>query len=196
MRRRSSSDLAKQKFGTMPLVPLHGDSTDATMLSANQTLVRPWHRPNPRVLLHPPMSVCPPRSLVGALGVLLCAQRVCVLRSCPLPLRAPPAPLPRSVLSGAYLCLSPLFPAPPAHAKDFVHVFCKYLHAWGVFVLCVVHPGSGGEGSATASRCPPGTCPHRPAHAVPTVLCVPPQGWGPCVVLMCVAKSRDVQSRS
>ncbi|NXE83663.1 ARAP3 protein, partial [Cochlearius cochlearius] len=40
MRRRSSSDLAKQKFGTMPLVPLHGDSTDATMLSANQTLRR------------------------------------------------------------------------------------------------------------------------------------------------------------
>ncbi|XP_013034030.3 arf-GAP with Rho-GAP domain, ANK repeat and PH domain-containing protein 3 isoform X2 [Anser cygnoides] len=40
MRRRSSSDLAKQKFGTMPLVPLHGDSTDATMLSANQTLLR------------------------------------------------------------------------------------------------------------------------------------------------------------
>uniref|UniRef100_A0A8B9S259 ArfGAP with RhoGAP domain, ankyrin repeat and PH domain 3 n=1 Tax=Apteryx owenii TaxID=8824 RepID=A0A8B9S259_APTOW len=42
MRRRSSSDLAKQKFGTMTLVPLHGDSTDATMLSANQTLVRSW----------------------------------------------------------------------------------------------------------------------------------------------------------
>ncbi|XP_065546431.1 arf-GAP with Rho-GAP domain, ANK repeat and PH domain-containing protein 3 isoform X2 [Lathamus discolor] len=40
LRRRSSSDLAKQKFGTMPLVPLHGDSTDATMLSANQTLRR------------------------------------------------------------------------------------------------------------------------------------------------------------
>ncbi|NWZ24747.1 ARAP3 protein, partial [Asarcornis scutulata] len=40
MRRRSSSDLTKQKFGTMPLVPLHGDSTDATMLSANQTLLR------------------------------------------------------------------------------------------------------------------------------------------------------------
>ncbi|KFP88128.1 Arf-GAP with Rho-GAP domain, ANK repeat and PH domain-containing protein 3, partial [Apaloderma vittatum] len=40
MRRHSSSDLAKQKFGTMPLVPLHGDSTDATMLSANQTLRR------------------------------------------------------------------------------------------------------------------------------------------------------------
>ncbi|NXH09158.1 ARAP3 protein, partial [Loxia leucoptera] len=40
LRRRSSPDLAKQKFGTMPLVPLHGDSTDATMLSANQTLRR------------------------------------------------------------------------------------------------------------------------------------------------------------
>ncbi|NXR41822.1 ARAP3 protein, partial [Zosterops hypoxanthus] len=40
LRRHSSSDLAKQKFGTMPLVPLHGDSTDATMLSANQTLRR------------------------------------------------------------------------------------------------------------------------------------------------------------
>ncbi|NXG89523.1 ARAP3 protein, partial [Stercorarius parasiticus] len=40
MRRHSSSDLAKQKFGTMPLVPLHGDSTDVTMLSANQTLRR------------------------------------------------------------------------------------------------------------------------------------------------------------
>lgn len=196
MRRRSSSDLAKQKFGTMPLVPLHGDSTDATMLSANQTLVRPRHRPDPRVLLHPP------RSQAGVLGVRPHARRVCVLHSCPLPLRAPPAqaglpaPPPRSALSSAYLCLSPLFPAPPAHTKDFVHVFCKYPHAWGVFVLCVVHPGSGGEGSPTASRCPPGTCPHHPAQAVPTVLCVPPQGWGLCVVLVCAAKSRDVQPGS
>uniref|UniRef100_A0A8C3S5P3 ArfGAP with RhoGAP domain, ankyrin repeat and PH domain 3 n=1 Tax=Chelydra serpentina TaxID=8475 RepID=A0A8C3S5P3_CHESE len=40
MRRRSSSDLTKQKFGTMPLIPLRGDNTDATMLSANQTLHR------------------------------------------------------------------------------------------------------------------------------------------------------------
>uniref|UniRef100_A0A8C0BEE2 ArfGAP with RhoGAP domain, ankyrin repeat and PH domain 3 n=1 Tax=Buteo japonicus TaxID=224669 RepID=A0A8C0BEE2_9AVES len=47
MRRRSSSDLAKQKFGTMPLVPLHGDSTDTTMLSANQTLVKPPQLPLP-----------------------------------------------------------------------------------------------------------------------------------------------------
>ncbi|XP_063269820.1 arf-GAP with Rho-GAP domain, ANK repeat and PH domain-containing protein 3 isoform X2 [Prinia subflava] len=44
LRRRSSSDLAKQKFGTMPLVPLHGDSTDATMLSANQTLPMKIHQ--------------------------------------------------------------------------------------------------------------------------------------------------------
>uniref|UniRef100_A0A8C3M7Y2 Uncharacterized protein n=1 Tax=Geospiza parvula TaxID=87175 RepID=A0A8C3M7Y2_GEOPR len=49
LRRRSSSDLAKQKFGTMPLVPLHGDSTDATMLSANQTLRR----------LHTREGLCP-----------------------------------------------------------------------------------------------------------------------------------------
>ncbi|XP_067423059.1 arf-GAP with Rho-GAP domain, ANK repeat and PH domain-containing protein 3 [Emydura macquarii macquarii] len=40
LRRHSSSDLAKQKFGTMPLIPLRGDNTDATMLSANQTLRR------------------------------------------------------------------------------------------------------------------------------------------------------------
>ncbi|XP_061441954.1 arf-GAP with Rho-GAP domain, ANK repeat and PH domain-containing protein 3 isoform X2 [Rhineura floridana] len=40
LRRRSSSDLAKQKFGTMPLIPLRGDSTNPIMLSANQTLHR------------------------------------------------------------------------------------------------------------------------------------------------------------
>ncbi|XP_039340593.1 arf-GAP with Rho-GAP domain, ANK repeat and PH domain-containing protein 3-like [Mauremys reevesii] len=45
MRRRSSSDLTKQKFGTMPLIPLRGDNTDATMLSANQTLVRQCQHP-------------------------------------------------------------------------------------------------------------------------------------------------------
>ncbi|XP_069055586.1 arf-GAP with Rho-GAP domain, ANK repeat and PH domain-containing protein 3 isoform X2 [Pleurodeles waltl] len=38
LRRHSSSDLSKQKFGTMPLVPIHGDDTQSTMLSANQTL--------------------------------------------------------------------------------------------------------------------------------------------------------------
>ncbi|XP_062986114.1 arf-GAP with Rho-GAP domain, ANK repeat and PH domain-containing protein 3 [Elgaria multicarinata webbii] len=40
LRRRSSSNLAKQKFGTMPLIPLRGDSTNPIMLSANQTLHR------------------------------------------------------------------------------------------------------------------------------------------------------------
>uniref|UniRef100_A0A8C5TYB0 ArfGAP with RhoGAP domain, ankyrin repeat and PH domain 3 n=1 Tax=Malurus cyaneus samueli TaxID=2593467 RepID=A0A8C5TYB0_9PASS len=54
LRRHSSSDLAKQKFGTMPLVPLHGDSTDATMLSANQTLVKP---------LPLTLSPCPPQPM-------------------------------------------------------------------------------------------------------------------------------------
>ncbi|XP_069510225.1 arf-GAP with Rho-GAP domain, ANK repeat and PH domain-containing protein 3 isoform X2 [Ambystoma mexicanum] len=40
LRRRSASDLSKQKFGTMPLVPIRGDDTQSTMLSANQTLRR------------------------------------------------------------------------------------------------------------------------------------------------------------
>ncbi|KAJ8254949.1 hypothetical protein GJAV_G00199220 [Gymnothorax javanicus] len=38
LRRHSSSDIAKQKFGTMPLVPIRGDESNSTMLSANQTL--------------------------------------------------------------------------------------------------------------------------------------------------------------
>ncbi|KAK0140566.1 Arf-GAP with Rho-GAP domain, ANK repeat and PH domain-containing protein 3 [Merluccius polli] len=39
LRRHSSSDISKQKFGTMPLVPIRGDESNSTMLSANQTLV-------------------------------------------------------------------------------------------------------------------------------------------------------------
>ncbi|XP_051935328.1 arf-GAP with Rho-GAP domain, ANK repeat and PH domain-containing protein 3 isoform X2 [Hippocampus zosterae] len=38
LRRHSSSDIAKQKFGTMPLVPIRGDDSNHGMLSANQTL--------------------------------------------------------------------------------------------------------------------------------------------------------------
>uniref|UniRef100_A0A3Q2YL47 ArfGAP with RhoGAP domain, ankyrin repeat and PH domain 3 n=2 Tax=Hippocampus comes TaxID=109280 RepID=A0A3Q2YL47_HIPCM len=38
LRRHSSSDIAKQKFGTMPLVPIRGDDSNRGMLSANQTL--------------------------------------------------------------------------------------------------------------------------------------------------------------
>uniref|UniRef100_A0A3Q3B942 ArfGAP with RhoGAP domain, ankyrin repeat and PH domain 3 n=1 Tax=Kryptolebias marmoratus TaxID=37003 RepID=A0A3Q3B942_KRYMA len=40
LRRHSSSDLSKQRFGTMPLVPIRGDESNSSMLSANQTLVR------------------------------------------------------------------------------------------------------------------------------------------------------------
>uniref|UniRef100_A0A7N6AWD6 ArfGAP with RhoGAP domain, ankyrin repeat and PH domain 3 n=1 Tax=Anabas testudineus TaxID=64144 RepID=A0A7N6AWD6_ANATE len=40
LRRHSSSDISRQKFGTMPLVPIRGDESNSSMLSANQTLVR------------------------------------------------------------------------------------------------------------------------------------------------------------
>lgn len=40
LRRHSSSDVTKQKFGTMPLVPIRGDDTNSTMVTANQTLRR------------------------------------------------------------------------------------------------------------------------------------------------------------
>ncbi|XP_026538975.1 arf-GAP with Rho-GAP domain, ANK repeat and PH domain-containing protein 3 [Notechis scutatus] len=40
LRRRSSSDLTKPAFGTMPLISLHGDSSNPVMLSVNQTLHR------------------------------------------------------------------------------------------------------------------------------------------------------------
>ncbi|XP_072251210.1 arf-GAP with Rho-GAP domain, ANK repeat and PH domain-containing protein 3 isoform X2 [Leuresthes tenuis] len=38
LRRHSSSDISKQKFGTMPLVPIRGDESNSSMLLANQTL--------------------------------------------------------------------------------------------------------------------------------------------------------------
>ncbi|XP_078087855.1 arf-GAP with Rho-GAP domain, ANK repeat and PH domain-containing protein 3 isoform X2 [Mustelus asterias] len=38
LRRHSSSDISKQKFGTMPLIPIHGDDSNSVMVSANQTL--------------------------------------------------------------------------------------------------------------------------------------------------------------
>lgn len=120
LRRRSSSDLAKQKFGTMPLVPLHGDSTDATMLSANQTLVTPLPLPLPTgapapipVLVPIPRPcACPRAGEAGALVCVLCAMLVSVpvsvsmaaLRACrllhPLPLPClPRPPWPCSALS-------------------------------------------------------------------------------------------------
>jgi hypothetical protein len=56
LRRHSSSDLARQKFGTMPLLPIRGDNSGATLLSANQTLVR-----------DPPTPACPKPDLIPAL---------------------------------------------------------------------------------------------------------------------------------
>ncbi|XP_060542426.1 arf-GAP with Rho-GAP domain, ANK repeat and PH domain-containing protein 3-like [Pantherophis guttatus] len=44
VRRRSSSDLTKPKFGTMPLISLHGDSSNPVMLSVNQTLPMKMHQ--------------------------------------------------------------------------------------------------------------------------------------------------------
>ncbi|XP_034055349.1 arf-GAP with Rho-GAP domain, ANK repeat and PH domain-containing protein 3, partial [Gymnodraco acuticeps] len=38
VRRHSSSDISRQKFGTMPLVPIRGHESNSSMLSANQTL--------------------------------------------------------------------------------------------------------------------------------------------------------------
>lgn len=98
LRRRSSSDLAKQKFGTMPLVPLHGDSTDATMLSANQTLVK--SAPAPILVLVPVPRPCarPGEAPMGAVCALLVSVPVSVaaLRACrllhPLPLPCLPRP--------------------------------------------------------------------------------------------------------
>lgn len=60
-----------------------------------------------------------------------------MLRSCLLSPCLFKAGVPTSLPPGAYLCLSPLFLAPSAHTKDFVHVFCKYPCAWGVFVLAL-----------------------------------------------------------
>ncbi|KAG2456052.1 ARAP3 protein, partial [Polypterus senegalus] len=44
LRRHSSSDLSKQKFGTMPLVPIRGDESNSTMVSANKTLPMKMHQ--------------------------------------------------------------------------------------------------------------------------------------------------------
>ncbi|CAJ0936321.1 unnamed protein product [Ranitomeya imitator] len=44
LRRHSSSDVTKQKFGTMPLVPIRGDDTNTTMVSANQQLPMKMHQ--------------------------------------------------------------------------------------------------------------------------------------------------------
>ena len=88
------------------------------------------------------------------------------------------------MLSHAYLCLSPLFLAPPAHTKDFVHVLCKYPHAWSASVAgfapclpvtaaraCLQHP----------------TCTQRRVQAILPTLC----GRGGGCPLLCVSHTQD-----
>lgn len=59
LRRHSSSDISKQKFGTMPLVPIRGDESNSSMLSANQTLVSTSAAVTVATkLCKPPTSVC------------------------------------------------------------------------------------------------------------------------------------------
>uniref|UniRef100_A0A8C9R0I7 ArfGAP with RhoGAP domain, ankyrin repeat and PH domain 3 n=1 Tax=Scleropages formosus TaxID=113540 RepID=A0A8C9R0I7_SCLFO len=55
LRRHSASDLSKQKFGTMPLVPIRGDESNSPLLSANQTLVK-LSANRTLLMLPPPMK--------------------------------------------------------------------------------------------------------------------------------------------
>lgn len=77
LRRRSSSDLARQKFGTMPLLPIRGDDSGATLLSANQTLVRPYPQ------------ACP-KQLIPAITFVMLQEETACLRARWLPTRHDP----------------------------------------------------------------------------------------------------------
>lgn len=70
LRRRSSSDLARQKFGTMPLLPIRGDDSGATLLSANQTLVRSQPTSAPSSSPPVPLPHCRRERCTCQLGVL------------------------------------------------------------------------------------------------------------------------------
>uniref|UniRef100_A0A8C0UZF7 Arf-GAP with Rho-GAP domain, ANK repeat and PH domain-containing protein 3 n=1 Tax=Cyanistes caeruleus TaxID=156563 RepID=A0A8C0UZF7_CYACU len=203
LRRRSSSDLAKQKFGTMPLVPLHGDSTDATMLSANQTLVKPLRLPLPTGAPVPILLLVPvprPCAHLRAGGAAAPTGAVCaMLMSVPMSvasspcLQAPapsapplPAQAPVTLLRAlrAHPCPSPLFLAPPPHTKDFVHVLCKYLHTWSIPCwLCTVPgltcsiPQALGDVPTLCARCS---------------ACSLPGGVGPCAVPVWASKTTSV----
>lgn len=127
LRRRSSSDLARQKFGTMPLLPIRGDDSGATLLSANQTLVR--SRPTPI----PSRSLPVPRRTAGGSGA-------------PLNLVPPPcllcAPTLHLLLPGLTVSLCLSLPASPSHLcpeatsqpEDPVHVLCEYCACSTVFL--------------------------------------------------------------
>uniref|UniRef100_A0A8C4YL80 ArfGAP with RhoGAP domain, ankyrin repeat and PH domain 3 n=1 Tax=Gopherus evgoodei TaxID=1825980 RepID=A0A8C4YL80_9SAUR len=122
MRRRSSSDLTKQKFGTMPLIPLRGDNTDATMLSANQTLVRQCQHPQSLAATGCQPSAPPPNTPTQlqtgpqppdpAVIPLLPSKS---LISSPAPVPAPPARAftSRLVSQPAAPALIPLLPSKP-----------------------------------------------------------------------------------
>lgn len=101
LRRRSSSDLARQKFGTMPLLPIRGDDSGATLLSANQTLVRP----HPQHVL----SVCSLSSFLPIAGGNQCA---CM----------PHAPPPHGHPLVHRLRAPRVPPAPPVARSHFVFV--------------------------------------------------------------------------
>uniref|UniRef100_A0A3P8TTX8 ArfGAP with RhoGAP domain, ankyrin repeat and PH domain 3 n=1 Tax=Amphiprion percula TaxID=161767 RepID=A0A3P8TTX8_AMPPE len=59
LRRHSSSDISKQKFGTMPLVPIRGDESNSSMLSANQTLLQRKLHDRRTLSMYFPMKVQP-----------------------------------------------------------------------------------------------------------------------------------------
>lgn len=116
LRRRSSSHLARQKFGTMPLLPIRGDDSGATLLSANQTLVRPYSQ---HVL-----SIC---SLSSSLPIAGGKQCAC-MPDAPPPHRDPLVHSLRALTSRQHLLLPgltlslslpPLIPTLPGSSGDY-----------------------------------------------------------------------------
>lgn len=155
LRRRSSSDLARQKFGTMPLLPIRGDDSGATLLSANQTLVRSQPPPPPQAFLDP--CLCPIHTSEGSGAPASLGSSLCLL--C--------APTPHLLLPGLTVspCLSllesppHLCPAATSQSEDPVHVLCEY---------CACS-------SCTCQRCAPLCCLSRCAPCIclqATCVCV------------------------
>lgn len=120
LRRRSSSELARQKFGTMPLLPIRGDDSGATLLSANQTLVRPHG-----LLQPPPDPLCFP---------LPCYRRECCTCQPTASARGIPPLHPHRLLQDLTVSLCLSLPSSPSHLflaaiaqpEDPVHVLCEY----------------------------------------------------------------------
>lgn len=114
LRRRSSSDLARQKFGTMPLLPIRGDDSGATLLSANQTLVSPY-----------PQHVLNSCSLPFPLSCCRRRQRACVPDAHPLATTLLSTFFVPSLSASVSCCLTlslslpPLFPTPPVSSGGY-----------------------------------------------------------------------------